>query len=94
MLLEERDLFGSDERAQEITGSREPEISIEALSRVVDILLREREDEQRRIQEFVPDELRAQPYPPIEEMPEESPGAGRDTAPGGVPPEDGDPGRT
>lgn len=75
-----------DERTQEIAGVRGPEMHIEALRKVVDVLLREREEEQRRIQELVPAELLAQPYPPIEEMPEESPGAGRNSALGDVPP--------
>jgi hypothetical protein len=75
-----------DERTQEIADSSGPEIPLEALHKVVNVLLREREEERRRIREIVPDELLAQSYLPIEEMPEESPGAGRNaSAPGDVP---------
>jgi hypothetical protein len=82
-----------DERTQEIAGVRGPEMPIEALRKVVDVLLREREEQRRGIQELVPVELLAQPYPPIGEMPEESPGAGRNAAPGGTPPVAMDTGR-
>ncbi len=76
-----------DERTQEIAGISGPEIPGEALRKVVEVLLREREEERRRVQELVPAELLAQPYPPIGEVPEESPGAGRNAAPGGGLPE-------
>lgn len=56
-------------------------VSLEALRKVVDTLLHEREQEQHRLWELVPDEVLKQPYPPIEEMP----GAGRNATTGGTP---------
>jgi hypothetical protein len=57
-----------DDRTKEEAGFEENRVSLDGVRRLIESVLREREDRQRQLEEMGLAELRDRPYPPIEEM--------------------------